>query len=161
MHARPGAVNEPLIRNFQCRRVAARTRPARQPGSEFEPKGAISECKRMGAKDAEADQILSEIEAGTPDGQALKGAYTRLVMAQRNFARTSIIKPERMSSYLGDAGESLARLGLSRASMMLAVVRKLTATEKQLWGTADSPTAHQAAIAKAKQPGSAHPYSLR
>jgi hypothetical protein len=71
-------------------------------------------------------------------------------MATRNFARTSIIRPERMGSYLADASESLARLQISRASLQLAVVRVLIANEPRLWGEMDSPTAHAAAINKAK-----------
>jgi len=82
--------------------------------------------------DAEADKALSEIEAGTSDGKLLKSAFNRLCIATRNFSRGSLLRSERMGSYLGDATEAPARLQINRASLMLAVVRKLTATEKQL-----------------------------
>jgi hypothetical protein len=114
-------------------------------------KGALSEAKRLGGKDAEADKILAEIEAESSDGKMLKGAFTRLTMATRNFSRTSILKPERMGSYLGDATEALSRMQISRASLMLLVVRLLTVREPKIWGQQDSPTSHQAAIGKLKE----------
>jgi len=80
------------------------------------PKGALSECLRMGATDKEADPVLAEIESGSADGALLKGAFTRLTMAQRNFSRTSILAPARMTSYLADATEALSRMQISRAS---------------------------------------------
>jgi hypothetical protein len=73
-------------------------------------------------------------------------------MCVRNFSRTSILRPERMTSYLGDGVEALSRMQVERASLMLAVIRKLTVTEnKQFWGSQDSPTSHQAAISAAKE----------
>jgi hypothetical protein len=44
-----------------------------------------------------------------------------------------------------------ARLQISRASLMLAVVRVLTANEPDIWGEMDSPTSHAAAITKTKE----------
>lgn len=114
-------------------------------------RGALAEAKRQGGVDKEADRVLAEIEADTPDGKLLKGAFTRLSMCVRNFSRTSVLRPERMGSYIDTATEALARLQVSRASLMLAVIRVLTANEKDLWGTQDSPTAHAAEIAKAKE----------
>ena len=105
-------------------------------------KGAVAEAQRQGGVDKEADKVISEMESGSPDGVLLRGAFTRLCLCVRNFARTSILKPDRMTSYLGSGGiEALSRMQVSRASMMLATVRYLTANEPELWGTADSPTA--------------------
>ena len=105
----------------------------------------------MGATDKEADRVLAEIESGTADGALLKGAFTRLTMAQRNFSRTSILAPARMTSYLADAVEALSRMQISRASMMLAVVRVSTLKEPGLWGVQDSPTSLGSAIAKLQE----------
>jgi hypothetical protein len=57
--------------------------------ANLSPRGALADCVRHGAKDEEADRVLAEIEAGTPDGQLLRGAFTRLTAATRNFSRTS------------------------------------------------------------------------
>src|SRR5512132_411611 len=84
--------------------------------SNLSIKGALSECKRNGATDKEADRIIAEIEAGTDDGRMLKVAFSRLVIATKNFRRSSILKPSLMSVYLGDSVEALSRMQCSRSS---------------------------------------------
>jgi hypothetical protein len=119
--------------------------------ANLSPKGVIAEAKRLGGDDKQADLVIQEIESGSSDGQQLQIAFNRLSIMIRSFSRTSVLRPEKMSVYLGDAVEALARMQVGRASMMLAVVRKLVAAEPQLWGAMDSPTSHATKVAKAKE----------
>jgi hypothetical protein len=114
------------------------------------PKAAIAEATRQGGVPAEADRIVKEIESGSADGSLLRGSFNRLRVAIENFARTSIIRPERVGSYIGEATEVLGRLGISRASLVLSVVRHLVKTRPEIWGTQESPTALAAAITSMK-----------
>ena len=49
-------------------------------------KGAVAEAKRQGGKDEEADKILAEIEAGSPDGMLLRLYESENETAERGFA---------------------------------------------------------------------------
>src|SRR5262245_51559397 len=111
--------------------------------------GAVAEAKRQGGDDKEADKALAAIKTDDFEGRTLRAAFNRLVMATKTFNRTSVMRADRMGSYVDGSEEAMSRLGISRASLMLAVIKTL-AKEKGLWGEQTSPTSHSAAVAKTK-----------
>ena len=102
-------------------------------------KAAVSEAIKQGGVMKEAEIIGKVLKAGGPDAAQISPAVRRLQVATRNFSRTSVLHPTRMSSYLGDAVEALGHIGVSRASLMLFVVKSLA--NEPIWGQQESPDA--------------------
>lgn len=111
-------------------------------------KAAIEEAVKQGGVQKEADLLAKVLKEGGPDAALVQPAVRRLMVATRNFSRTSVLRAERMSSYLGDATEVLARIGVSRASLMLYVIKALAS--EPIWGKQGSPHDLTAKIAAAK-----------